>query len=219
MRGLTAALATRHGKELLVDRALRALGIELLVAPVDTDRFGTFDGEIPRMLSPLDTAIAKARAALDAEPRAQLGVGSEGTFDTLNRELVAIVHRSAPLVVVGRASGEIVRVGARVETLIAAEDAAEHLGFPSAGVLVMTPQRRRVGGEVPHCGILRDLVGRAIAEHGAAWIEPDRRAHRDAARRRVIEAAALDASSKLREALRWDAPPPGPLADCEPRHP
>ncbi|HET8714282.1 MAG TPA: hypothetical protein VFM16_00550, partial [Holophagaceae bacterium] len=61
-----AVLATRHGKGPAFARALSPLGIAVVVTEaVDTDALGNFSGERPRSLSALDTARAKARAALD----------------------------------------------------------------------------------------------------------------------------------------------------------
>ena len=44
-----AALATLHGKERVFAAGLRPLGIEVRVAPVDTDAFGTFTRRVPRV--------------------------------------------------------------------------------------------------------------------------------------------------------------------------
>ncbi len=223
LRGMRAVIATRHGKEHVIARELAAAEITVEAAHIDTDRFGTFAGDIPRTLAPRDAAIAKARAALAADPSAHLGLGSEGTFGAVDLELVALVHRSAPLVLVGSATGAIVRHGEHVTSLIEAEDAAERLGFPSAGVLVMTPGRQLVLRDVEDCGDLRDAVESTLASHGGAWIEPDRRAHRDPARREVIAEAARDVVAQLRERAftgqcwacgdraRW----PASLAECE----
>lgn len=201
LRGVRAVLASRHGKEHVIGPAFVSLGITLEVVAVDTDQFGTL--AVPGVRSAGDAAFAKARAALAAIRHADFGIGSEGTFGALNRELVALVQRDAPLALLGGACGEIVRRGVLVTSVLAAEDAAEELGFPSAGILLMTPDRR-VPRELRHLGDLRDGVEEAIAAHGAAWLEPDRRANRDPARRAVIAQAARSLADKLRE--RFAAP-------------
>ena len=87
-----AVLATRHGKGPAFARALSPLGMEVVLADaVDTDAFGTFSGERPRTLSALDTAQAKARAALGSGSWA-LGLASEGTYGP---------HPEAPVLVWG----------------------------------------------------------------------------------------------------------------------
>ncbi len=97
--GRTAVLATKHGKlELIGPSMSRVLGIEVVAVDIDTDQLGTFSGEIPRTLSELDCAIAKARLAME-ERGSDLGMASEGTFSphpdvpwlTTDRELVVLV--------------------------------------------------------------------------------------------------------------------------------
>ncbi|MFM8544537.1 MAG: DUF6671 family protein [Vulcanococcus sp.] len=75
------ALATRHGKERVIGRALRwGLGAELLhVESVDTDALGTFCGGVHRQGDALRACIAKAEAALQGAGT-ELAIASEGSF-------------------------------------------------------------------------------------------------------------------------------------------
>jgi hypothetical protein len=79
--GQVVALATRHGKERVIGRALsRGLGAELLhVQGVDTDALGSFCGTVQRQGSALEACIAKAEAALQ-EGGTGLAIASEGSF-------------------------------------------------------------------------------------------------------------------------------------------
>lgn len=79
--GQAVALATRHGKERVIARALRwGLGAELLhVRTVDTDALGTFCGTVQRQGDALQACIAKAEAAL-REGGTELAIASEGSF-------------------------------------------------------------------------------------------------------------------------------------------
>lgn len=53
------ALATKHGKLDQIAPAFLAIpDFELVLAEIDTDRFGTFSGDIPRTHSPKDGAFA-----------------------------------------------------------------------------------------------------------------------------------------------------------------
>ena len=56
----TAVLGTRHGKEAVIVPTLRAeLGLEVeLLSTLDTDRFGTFTREVPRLSSARETVRA-----------------------------------------------------------------------------------------------------------------------------------------------------------------
>jgi hypothetical protein len=80
-RGRTALLASMHGKEAALAAPLQeALGLMLIpAAGFDTDRFGTFTGEVERTAPPRETALAKARAALAAQG-GDLAIASEGSF-------------------------------------------------------------------------------------------------------------------------------------------
>ena len=78
--GRIAVLPTLHEKDAVITPIFQSeLGIQVQVASIDTDQFGTFAGEIPRTMSQLDTAIAKARAAI-AVTGIPLALASEGTI-------------------------------------------------------------------------------------------------------------------------------------------
>jgi len=79
--GQPVALATRHGKQRVIGRALRhGLGAELLHLPqIDTDRLGSFCGGVARQGTALEACIAKAELAL-AHAGTALAIASEGSF-------------------------------------------------------------------------------------------------------------------------------------------
>ena len=64
--GRTLVIATQHQKEKVIAPALEAaLGVRCIVPDqFDSDRFGTFSGEIPRIKTPLETARDKCIAAM-----------------------------------------------------------------------------------------------------------------------------------------------------------
>lgn len=93
------AFATQHGKETLVrDLFLHKLGWDIIRADVDTDSLGTFSGEIPRLLGPLETAREKAERGIRASGLSA-GLASEGAvgphpsipFVTANIEFLVFV--------------------------------------------------------------------------------------------------------------------------------
>jgi hypothetical protein len=92
--GVPVALATRHGKQQAIAPALaRAPGLRVvLAADVDTDQLGTFTGEIPRPVPADETAVRKARLALQATGLGH-AVASEGSFGP---------HPATPLLAAGR---------------------------------------------------------------------------------------------------------------------
>ncbi|MFM7732308.1 MAG: DUF6671 family protein [Cyanobium sp.] len=91
--GSSVALATRHGKERVIGRALRhGLGAELLHLPeIDTDQLGSFCGAVPRQGTALEACLAKARLTL-SRGGTGLAIASEGSFGP---------HPAVPLLPVG----------------------------------------------------------------------------------------------------------------------
>lgn len=79
--GMSASIATKHGKEKVMSPIFhRWLGMQLYrCISVDTDQFGTFTGEIPRIDTMLETARKKAREAV-RQSGCAIGLGSEGSF-------------------------------------------------------------------------------------------------------------------------------------------
>lgn len=79
--GMSAAIATMHGKESVIAPILhRWPGIQLIRCDtINTDLFGTFTGEHPRIGTMLDAAQRKAKEAV-RRSGCTIGVGSEGAF-------------------------------------------------------------------------------------------------------------------------------------------
>jgi hypothetical protein len=101
------ALATKHGKLDQLLPAFESLGnFDLVLAEIDTDAFGTFSGETPRLYSPLETAIAKAKAGA-AKLDLDYGIASEGTiapnpaipWATIDHELLVLVCLSRDITI------------------------------------------------------------------------------------------------------------------------
>ena len=67
-RGAVIAFATMHGKEQLARGPFRTILGAAVLAPagIDTDQFGSFAGDIPRILTPQQAARSKALLGLRA---------------------------------------------------------------------------------------------------------------------------------------------------------
>ena len=190
-------------------RQLGPLGLgPLLASPVDTDMFGTFSRDIPRLDSQAETLIAKARAGLAAVPEADFAIASEGAFGPHpgfpfaagGLELVGLVERDSGEAIIGRDLSPDTNFAHRViADAPSAERFAADIGFPEHGLVAMTPD----GGTILAKGLtelpaFRRLVRRALADHGALWLESDMRAHRNPTRMRAIGRAAADLATRLR---------------------
>jgi hypothetical protein len=79
-QGKTFLLATMHGKEEAISPPFKTrLECTILSADLDTDRFGTFTGEIERTASPIECARKKCEGAFKRHPF-KLAIASEGSF-------------------------------------------------------------------------------------------------------------------------------------------
>lgn len=76
----TIILATKHQKQKAIEAPFeKKLGCHLTVHEFDTDKFGTFTGEIERLAGPYETCLLKAKTALQSS-RYHLALASEGSF-------------------------------------------------------------------------------------------------------------------------------------------
>ncbi len=77
---LSVYFGTKHEKERAVAPILAELGIKCEVVILDTDKFGTFSGEVERVGSIRETLRKKIAAVYIANPQARLALASEGSF-------------------------------------------------------------------------------------------------------------------------------------------
>jgi len=215
--GQVVALATRHGKERVISRALRrGLGAELLhVQSVDTDALGTFCGTVQRQGDALQACIAKAEVAL-REGGTELAIASEGSFGPhphlpflaagmecmvfldqrqglmIREQLLArrtnFAHRLVPPAAPSGPEPELVRW-------------LEQVGFPRHALIVRPQCSSASTGESPghvEKGLRRweDLqlaIQRAASasREGLALVETDMRAHCNPTRMAAIRALAF----------------------------
>lgn len=206
--GRIAALGTMHGKASVVGPLLvEALGLRVEVpAGLDTDRLGTFSGEVPRAGSQLEAARAKAELAM-ALTGADIGLGSEGSFGphpavpfvAANRELLVLVDRQHGFEIVGSVLTTATNHSfAIVASAPEALGFAKRAGFPSHALIVRDgpdPQGSRVvakGIVTPAAltAIVEDALARAPAR--AVTVEADMRAHLNPRRMLAIAEATRE---------------------------
>ena len=211
-RGRHAVLATKHDKLPLIGPVLRErLGLCVQAAAVDTDALGTFTGEVPRLGTPWETAVAKARRGL-AATRGRLGLASEGTIGPVTAlglgvvatELVVLVDEDRGIVVGETAVGyDLTTVsmtlspGEDPTPLLAAARVPPHhlIVRPAEG-----PRRPLVKG-VGVDGLSRAVERCAAASpDGRARVETDLRAHVCPSRRPLIRRAAVALGDRLARA-------------------
>lgn len=207
--GALVAYGTRHGKERQAAGPFAELLGASVVAPpgLDTDRFGTFSGEVPRTLVPLDAARAKAALAVDAAGAA-CGLASEATYGPLpgsgwpgHEELLLFVDRDRGLEVVERHAaagvpGTVARIRDRRELPGPGE-----LPGPAGQAVIVRPDglAAPIVKGVADPVTLHEAVARAAAlsPSGVAVVEPDLRAFHNPARRVVLAALSRRLAQRL----------------------
>lgn len=203
-RGARVALGTRHGKERAVAPPfVQHLGA--LVVPtrdLDTDAFGTFTGEVPRVGGMVEAARAKARAAM-AELGLPLGIGSEGSFGPhplvpwlpLGMETLVFVDESRGIEVVeSRPSRSTNFAAVTLQPDTDLPDFLARVGFPEHALVVRAAGTIEKGVRTPDQ--LDDVLRRARA-HAPVSLETDMRAHLNPTRMAEIGALADRLATRL----------------------
>ncbi len=209
-------MGTMHGKERQVAPAFaEELGARVIApAGIDTDRFGTFTGDVARTLTPMTAATAKARLAMCAAG-ARYGLASEATYDSwlgmvaMHSEILVFIDDERDIrVVEGRNAPGAPGAPRLIDGAEQAVEEARRFGFPAQGAAVkaVVGERMRLFGRgITDTSELVAAVDAAVAaaDAGRAWLEPDLRAHHNPSRREVI------ASLAGRLARRLATPCPG----------
>lgn len=209
--GLQVALLTQHGKERVIAPVLE-IGLGCKVERVDgfdTNRFGTFTREIPRVGTQLEAARQKARQGM-ALSHLRLGLASEGAFgpDPMigmlpwNLEVVVWIDDELGIEVVGTAEN----ANTNFSHMVCADWDEMHAfarkaGFPAHWMIVRPdsaddPQIRK---ELTDWSGLEEafIWAQRLSIHGRVFIETDMRAHANPTRMDNITSAAEDLVRKL----------------------
>lgn len=180
--GLTAALATQHGKERVIAPVFEAVtGLRVQVPPgIDTDTLGTFTGEVPRLGTMRDIARQKARRGMVASGL-PFGIASEGSFGphpvipflAVGQELMIFIDDMHGIEVVEEAASEVTNFAALELGPEADVDGfLRRIGFPRHAVVLRC-------GETVIKGIDSRERLQTLLPHArpGARLETDMRAH------------------------------------------
>jgi len=211
--GRQFALTTKHGKDRVVSLPVRlGLGASL-VRPegIDTDALGTFTGERPRVGTPRETALRKARLGMMTSG-IPLGLASEGTFGPdpvvpfipINHELLVFVDDERGISVWEETVTTRTNHGhADVSSAVELEAFLRRSRFPSHAVIVKPSVGDPTG--CLHKGIQSlDELERAVktatrrSADGRAHVETDMRCHLNPLRAQVIRRLACLLVRRLR---------------------
>lgn len=200
------AIATMHGKESIIAPLLKENFGLIPVTPANfnTDKYGTFTGEIKRYGNQLEAAQKKAYSAMELAGT-DLAIASEGSFGAhpslpfiqSNLELVILVDKKNGLEILGHhRTGNTNMDGQYIKSVDEAIDFADRVGFPEHGVIVRKSKDSKYGIH-KDINTKEDLVA-TVNKMLNGWltkqiyIETDMRAHKNPTRMKAIEEATLD---------------------------
>jgi len=204
-----AALGTMHQKEKVIAPLFKnQLGISVKVPDnLDTDRFGTFTLDKKRSGNQKETAIIKAKAAMELL-NLDIGIASEGSFGphpaipfaNVNTEIVVFIDTKLGLQVFG-GSIELASY-AHNTTANSLEEVlafAKRIGFPKHGIVIRKAEKD-YRGMVKGISSKTELIENAeqlLSNYGSVWLETDFRAHMNHSRMKNIKKATEDLIANL----------------------
>ncbi|WP_130178660.1 DUF6671 family protein [Cryobacterium sp. SO1] len=205
--GRTITFATMHGKESLAHDAFQnTLGATVTAATgLDTDQFGTFAGDIPRLLSPRDATRAKARLGMQIAGTT-LGLASEGTFTSgfglfvENTEFLLFIDHTLGLEIVeSSVTTSPVPGGRRIASAREALTFASAIGFPGQGVILQSTQNDHTTAHknITRLEVLGDTTEALLKQRQSIVILPDYRAHKAPSRATAIRTLCEKMAQRL----------------------
>jgi ribosomal protein S27AE len=207
-QGRVVGLLTRHDKARMIAPALSTLGLSLVDTDAfDTDRLGTFSGEVERTLTPLECARHKAQLACELTGL-DLGLGSEGSFGggpmpglvNWDQELLVLWDHSRGQEIVAHAAGP---VGVATIALASMADLEHKLArFDAAQAWVLRHPGGLIKGLLGQQAILEQLALVGLSGSGGELVqkvtlEPDLRAMHCPERQGYIRQAAEQLAERL----------------------
>lgn len=202
--GRTIQFGTKHGKATIVAPIFAQLGLSVTTFALETDRFGTFSGEITRRQDQRATALHKAEATLH-ESSCDIALASEGSFGPhpslplvgSNYEVLTLIDATNQLTLTGTALSVCsIAQAERVRSLPDVDRIAATWNFPTQGIVVRINYwyADMLHKELRTLPALRATVAEALRSPFTrrVTLETDLRAHRCPSRHDTIRAAAVD---------------------------
>jgi hypothetical protein len=208
-KGRNLLIATKHHKEKIIAPILeRELDVNCFVSEhFDTDKLGTFSGEVERTQDPVATAREKCLLSLKAND-CDLGIASEGSFGphpTLffvpaNEEFLILIDLKNNFEVVTREISTATNYNsAEIDSLEELMEFASRTKFPSHALIL---RKNRNDHKYLVKGITNtEQLQRAFysihEKFGKVWVETDMRAMHNPSRMKVIQSATEKLVGKI----------------------
>lgn len=212
--GSCIILTTKHAKSIAIAPPfLQNLGASVIEHVVDTDKLGTFSGEIAREGDALACARKKCEWSLNKlGDKVQFAIASEGSFGPhpfipflpCDHEILYFIDRKRGFhLYLSYISEKTNYRTASINSLAALQKFAKQASFPSHA-LIMRPNNRKTKSPIfkglDSWQALEDAFQECIkySEEGEAWLETDMRAQFNPSRMSVIGELAMQLSDRLK---------------------
>jgi hypothetical protein len=210
-KGCCIVLTTKHQKSIAIAPPFeKILGAGVIEYVADTDRLGTFSGEVERKATALDTAREKCEWGIK-KTKAQYTLVSEGSFGPhpfipfipANKEILYFIDQKREFhLYVSDLSTDTNYQMAEVSSYEEILTFAEKSLFPSHALIVRTYPRDIKGlifKGLQSYDALENAFNeiKKISSNGKVWIETDMRAHLNPTRMKVIEKLAETLALRL----------------------
>lgn len=206
--GRTLVVATMHEKEKILGPLVeKELGVSVVVpSGLNTDVFGTFSGEISRTKLPIETARAKAEAAMRLTG-CDLVLASEGSFGPhpiigivpANEEWLLFLDQKNDLEMIVRELSTDTNYNSLVcRTVEALMVFAETAGFPEHGLIIKNADQSIIKKGIQDREVLFTIANTILDTEGEFIVETDMRSMMNLKRRKVIATAGERLMTKLK---------------------
>lgn len=208
--GRELVIAGIHGKELVIAPLLeKEFNTKCFVnKKFNTDAMGTFTGDIPRDLSPIDTLRQKCLKVMEWSG-CTLGVANEGTFGThpqiglipADTELVMLIDTENDLEITARFVSTHTNLSSlETDDFDELKNFALNVGFPSHGLIIRPSEENYsfMKKGIRDWFTLLAEFHRIEMQYGKVYVETDMRAMMNPTRMEVIESATNELIKKMK---------------------
>lgn len=212
--GRKVVLASMHGKEAVIAPLLKKeLGIQLILnEKLNTDRFGTFSGEIERTLSPMETLRQKCLEGMKLA-KCELGIATEGSFGahpfllglSAHEEIILLIDQKNELEFMAKCLvTETNFQGRELPDLHALMAFVDEVQFPNQGIILKDQSANfyQAYKDARTVDELRHQFETCQQTYGSVYAETDMRAMRNPTRMKVIQ----EVCEKLIEKMKVTCP-------------
>jgi hypothetical protein len=207
--GRKLIIATKHQKERVILPLVKAnMHVDVFVpSDYDTDKFGTFSGEITRTTNALEAVRKKCLDAMN-EYGYDLGIASEGSFGPhpslffahADDELLILIDQKNNLEIIAReVSLETNFSGEKIQTYEQLIEFAKRVQFPSHGLLLKDGENHfsKIQKDISDWEQLKSIYDSFVQHSKEIWVETDMRAHQNPTRMKIIEQATQKLIKKV----------------------